>query len=77
MNKPICIIAARAGSKRIKNKNVVNFFGKPLISYPIRVAIKSRLFEKVVVSTDSLKIAKIAKKYGAEVPFLRKKKNIR
>jgi len=74
MNKPICIIAARAGSKRIKNKNVVNFFGKPLISYPIRVAIKSRLFEKVVVSTDSLKIAKIAKKYGAEVPFLRKKK---
>ena len=44
MNKPICIIAARAGSKRIKNKNVVNFFGKPLISYPIRVAIKSRLF---------------------------------
>jgi pseudaminic acid cytidylyltransferase len=73
-NKPICIIAAREGSKRIKNKNIVNFFGKPLISYPIRVAIQSKLFEKVVVSTDSIKIAKIAKKYGAETPFLRKKK---
>ena len=76
-NKPICIIAAREGSKRIKNKNIVNFFGKPLISYPIRVAIQSKLFEKVVVSTDSIKIAKIAKKYGAETPFLRKKKIIR
>ena len=73
-NKPICIIAAREGSKRIKNKNIINFFGKPLISYPIRVAIQSKLFEKVVVSTDSPKIAKIAKKYGAETPFLRKKK---
>ena len=73
-NKPICIIAAREGSKRIKNKNIVNFFGKPLISYPIRVAIQSKLFEKVVVSTDSIEIAKIAKKYGAETPFLIKKK---
>ena len=54
-NKPICIIAAREGSKRIKNKNIVNFFGKPLISYPIRVAIQSKLFEKVVVSNSPLK----------------------
>jgi pseudaminic acid cytidylyltransferase len=73
-NKPIFIIAAREGSKRIKNKNIINFFDKPLISYPIRIAIQSKLFEKVVVSTDSFKIAKIAKKYGAEAPFLRKKK---
>ena len=77
MKKPICIIAARNGSKRIKNKNIINFFGKPLISYSIQTALKSKLFEKVVVSTDSLKIAKIAEKYGAEAPFLRKKKIIR
>ena len=74
MKKPICIIAERNGSKRIKNKNIINFFGKPLISYSIQTALKSKLFEKVVVSTDSLKIAKIAEKYGAEAPFLRKKK---
>jgi len=74
MKKTICINAAREGSKRIKNKNIINFFGKPLISYPIQTALKSGLFEKIVVSTDSLKIAKIAEKYGAEVPFLRKKK---
>jgi pseudaminic acid cytidylyltransferase len=46
MKKPICIIAARKGSKRIKNKNIINFFGKPLISYPIQTALKSGLFEK-------------------------------
>ena len=74
MKKPICIIAARSGSKRIKNKNIINFFGKPLISYPIKVARESNLFDKIIVTTDSVKIAKIAKKYGAEVPFLRKKK---
>ena len=74
MKKPICIIAARAGSKRIKNKNIVNFFGKPLISYSIKTAKESNLFEKIIVSTDSIKIARIVKRYGAEVPFLRKKK---
>ena len=70
----ICIIPARANSKRIKNKNILNFYGKPLISYAINIAKKSKLFSRVIVSTDSTKIAKIAKKYGAEVPFIRSKK---
>jgi CMP-N-acetylneuraminic acid synthetase len=72
--KPICIIPARAGSKRIKNKNLVNFFGKPIIFYPIKAALKSKIFSRVIVTTDSLKIARVAKKFGAEVPFLRSKK---
>ena len=72
--KIIALIPARSGSKRIKNKNIKNFFGKPLIAYSIKLAIKSKLFDKVIVSTDSKKIAKIAKKYGAVVPFLRPKK---
>ena len=70
----ICIIPARGGSKRIKNKNIINFNGKPLISYVIKVAKESKLFRRIVVSTDSKKIAKIEKKYGAEVPFIRSKK---
>jgi pseudaminic acid cytidylyltransferase len=65
--KSICIIPARGGSKRIPNKNIKNFFGKPIIYYPIKVAINSKLFDKVVVSTDSKKIAKISKNFGAEV----------
>ena len=72
--KIIALIPARSGSERIKNKNIINFFGKPLIFYSINSAIKSSLFDKIVVSTDSKKYAKIAKKYGAEVPFLRPKK---
>lgn len=70
----IAIIPARAKSKRIKNKNITNFFGKPIIYWPINMAIKSKLFKKVIVSTDSKKILKISKKFGAETPFLRPKK---
>ena len=70
----ICIIPARKNSKRIKNKNIINFMGKPMIAHAINIAKKSKLFSRIIVSTDSLKIAKIAKKYGAEVPFLRSKK---
>jgi len=70
----ICLIPARSGSKRIKNKNIVSFFGKPVISYAIKTAIKSNLFDRIIVSTDSDKIAKISKKYGAEIPFMRPKK---
>jgi len=70
----ICLIPARIGSKRIKEKNIKKFFGKPLISYAIANARKSKLFDKIIISTDSLKIAKIAKKYGGEVPYLRSKK---
>ena len=71
--KSICIIPARIGSKRIKKKNIKIFIRKPIISYAIVAAKKSKLFKKIYVSTDSTRIAKIAKKYGADVPFLRNK----
>ena len=70
----ICIIPARSGSKRVKKKNIKLFFGKPIISYAIQLAKSCGLFKRIVVSTDSYKISTIAKKYGAEVPFLRSKK---
>jgi N-acylneuraminate cytidylyltransferase len=70
----ICLIPARKGSKRIKNKNIKYFFGRPLISYAIKVAKNSGLFDKVIVSTNCLKIKSISEKFGAEVPFIRPKK---
>ena len=69
----IAVIPARGGSKRIPKKNIKLFHGKPLIAYSIEVALKSNLFNKVIVSTDDEQIAKIATKYGAIVPFLRPK----
>ncbi|MFW2601149.1 pseudaminic acid cytidylyltransferase [Aliarcobacter butzleri] len=69
----VAIIPARGGSKRIPKKNIKAFHGKPLIAYSIEVALKSKLFDKVVVSTDDEEIARIAKEFGAEVPFLRPK----
>ena len=71
----LAIITARGGSKRIPKKNVKSFFGKPAIAYAIETAIKSNLFDKVMVSTDAKYIADVAIKYGAEVPFLRSKEN--
>lgn len=71
----IAIITARGGSKRIPKKNIRIFHGKPIIAYSIEAALKSSLFEEVIVSTDSLEIAEIAKAYGASVPFLRSRKN--
>ena len=73
MKKVVAIIPARGGSKRIPRKNIKLFHGKPLISYSIEVALKSKLFEKVIVSTDDEEIAKIAIECGAVVPFLRPK----
>ena len=73
MTKTIAIIPARGGSKRIPRKNIKDFFGKPLIAYSIETALKSKLFDKVIVTTDDEEIASIAKEYGAEVPFLRPK----
>ncbi|MCD8543319.1 MAG: pseudaminic acid cytidylyltransferase [Sulfurospirillum cavolei] len=67
----IAIIPARGGSKRIPRKNIKDFCGKPLIAYSIEAALQSRLFEKIIVSTDDEAIAAVAKRYGAEVPFLR------
>jgi len=69
----VCIIPARGGSKRIPRKNIRNFCGKPVIAWSINKAIESRLFDKVIVSTDDQDIADISKEYGAEVPFLRPK----
>lgn len=72
-NKVLAIIPARAGSKGIKDKNIIDLNGKPLIAHSIEAGLKSKYISKVVVSTDGEKIAKIAKDYGAEVPFLRPK----
>ena len=69
----VAIIPARGGSKRIPKKNIKEFFGKPIISYSIKAAIDSNLFDKVIVSTDCDKIAQVASEYGAEVPFIRPK----
>ena len=63
----LCIITARANSKGIKNKNLQKINNKELIYYPIKAALKSKLINDVVVSTDSPKIAKISKDYGAKV----------
>lgn len=71
MMKNICIIPARGGSKRIPRKNIKDFLGKPIIAYSIEAALKSELFDEVMVSTDDEEIAAIAKQYGAQVPFLR------
>ena len=73
MQKIIAIIPARQGSKQIKNKNIKKLFGKPLIYYSIAIAKKCKLIDRVIVSSDSVKIIKIAKKFGAEAPFIRPK----
>ena len=66
-------ICARGGSKGVKNKNIKNLVGKPLIGYTIEYLKKWGKTDRIVCSTDSEKIADIAKKYGAEVPFIRPK----
>ena len=71
---PIALITARMGSKRLKKKNIKTFFGKPVISYPIEACIESKIFDRVIVSTDNKIIANISKRYSAEVPFLRAKR---
>tara|TARA_B110000008_G_scaffold126208_1_gene128795 strand:+ start:162 stop:848 length:687 start_codon:yes stop_codon:yes gene_type:complete len=67
----VAIIPARIGSKRILRKNIKKFAGKPIIYYSIEAALLSKLFDHVIVSTDDQEIARIAKKCGAEVPFIR------
>ena len=71
----VCIIPARGGSKRIPRKNIKNFLGKPIIVYSIQAALDSELFDEVMVSTEDLEIADIARKCGAKVPFMRSQKN--
>lgn len=67
----IAIITARGGSKRIPKKNIRKFCGKPIIAYSIESALDSGIFSEVMVSTDSEEVAEIAKKYKANVPFMR------
>ena len=73
-NKILVIIPARSGSKGIKNKNIKKIKNKPLLSYSIIYAKKCKFVDEIIVSTESTKYAKIAKKFGAKVPFLRTKK---
>ena len=67
----LAVIPARGGSKRVPGKNLRSLFGKPLIGYTIEAAIRSNIFERIVVSTDSPEIADTARHFDAEVPFLR------
>lgn len=67
--KKIAVIPARSGSKGIEDKNIIDVCGKPLIAYSIEAAIESGEFERVIVSTDSVKYGEISKKYGAEVMY--------
>ena len=71
----LAIITARGGSKRIPKKNIKDFCGKPIISYAIKAAVESGIFDDVMVSTDDNEIADISRKYGVSVPFMRSAKN--
>lgn len=71
--KNLCIIPARGGSKRIPRKNIIDFLGKPLISYSIENALNSGIFDEVVLSSDDEEIIEVALKYGAKAPFVRDK----
>ena len=72
--KPICIIAARGGSKGVPRKNIKVLGNKPLIAHTIELCQKSKIFQSVVVTTEDQEIAEISMKYGAEVPFMRPSK---
>ena len=71
--RTLAVIPARGGSKRIKNKNIKTFNGKPMIYWPINELKKTKIFDKILVSTDSLKIKKYAQSLAVEVPFIRPK----
>jgi len=67
----IAVIPARGGSKRIPRKNIKEFCGKPMIAWSIEAAQASKLFDRIIVSTDDIEVAEVAKQWGAEVPFMR------
>lgn len=69
--KHIAIIPARSGSKGLPDKNIKSLNGTPMIAYTIKAAVESGIYDEIMVSTDSVVYAKIAKEYGANVPFLR------
>ncbi|CDG57048.1 Pseudaminic acid cytidylyltransferase [Campylobacter coli 76339] len=72
--KNLCIIPARGGSKRIPRKNIIDFLSKPLIAYSIESALKSDIFDEVIISSDDEEIIKIACQFGAKAPFIRDEK---
>ena len=72
--KRLAVIPARAGSKRIKNKNIIDFCGKPMITYPLKAAFESGLFDKIHVSTDSNKTKEIVENLDFYVDFMRPEK---
>lgn len=74
MRKILAVIPARSGSRGIPNKNIRLFYGKPLLAYPILIAKKSGIFDRIIIDTDSEKIAATGKKFGAEVPYIRPKR---
>jgi len=76
INKPkiLCVIPARKNSKGLKNKNIKKLGNIPLIAWSILTAKKCRLIDEIIVSTDSIQISNIAKKFGAKIPFIRPKK---
>jgi len=67
----VAIIPARGGSKRIPRKNIKEFCGKPMIAWSIEAALKSGVFNRIIVSSDDEDIAEVTRQYGAEVPFMR------
>ena len=69
----VAIVPARGGSKRVKNKNIINIGGKPMIHHTIKTLIKSKIFDEVIVTSDSKKIQTISKKAGAKIYFTRPK----
>ncbi|WP_208363213.1 pseudaminic acid cytidylyltransferase [Helicobacter pylori] len=71
--RAIAVVLARSSSKRIKNKNIIDFFNKPMLAYPIEAALNSKLFEKVFISSDSMEYVNLAKNYGASFLNLRPK----
>ena len=71
MSSAVALIGARSGSERVPEKNIRRLAGHPLLAYAIETARQAGVFERIVVSTDSEAIAKVARWYGADVPFLR------
>ena len=73
MPSALALIPARSGSERVPDKNIRPLAGHPLLAYAIATARQAGIFERVVCSTDSAKIAEVAQRYGADIPFLRPK----
>jgi N-acylneuraminate cytidylyltransferase len=71
MPSVVALIPARSGSERVRDKNIRPLRGHPLLAYPIAAAREAGIFDRIVCSTDSGKIAEVAQRYGADVPFLR------